>query len=268
MQALAGPNDLQSLFGLPAVGEWWQSLLIMGATVLVALLTASRARDRGISATPIWNQLTLGLLIALPLACALVLAARQVNGRALIERFGPGQIAVMVPVALLGGLALLVAMRWKRLPLLLWLDVCAAPLLLSQAIGRLASSSIAQAGGDPRSNLSASLPSPAILDALLWDLCAVAVLVWVERRYRTRLRPGDSVLLAGLLYSLGHVFIAGMRFLSSCLERPAGAGCAAAPGAAQLVSLAVFAACAALLSARRAGWTAAHREADRRDPRA
>jgi prolipoprotein diacylglyceryltransferase len=203
MHAPADPNLIQSLFGLHMLTELWQSVLLVTA----ALLIARRASERGINLKPIWRSLTLGLLIAAMVAYQVVFTWQHPHGPA-------------ISIALAGALlALLVMMRFQRMPILACLDVCAPLALLGQLLVRWG------VFFDQQVSNSSYIYQRY---ALLWELSAFGALLWIEQRFQRRLHPGDSVLLYGMLSSLGHLLA----------------------GGAQQISLVISVACAVILSSR------------------
>jgi hypothetical protein len=210
----------EELLALLPTGNRGANLLLLAGALPVGLLAARRAHARGISPEPLWNQLLLGLLIGIPLAYGALMAQSDMEGAG-----QGGLIAIM--------LALMLAIWWRELPLLRWLDIGAAPVLLGLALGRL--------GGA----LGQDGPLSAVLFFVpLWLLAALGALLWIERAFGPRLRPGDSALLCGLLASASSVVALGLAI--------AAAG-AAAVQQADLLRVAMFLGCGALLVWRRQG---------------
>jgi hypothetical protein len=215
---------IEELFALLPIGERGANLLLLAGALLVGLLAARRAHARGISPEPLGNQLLLGLLIGLPIAYGLLMAQSDMEGAG-----QGGLIALMI--------ALMLAIWWRELPLLRWLDIGAAPVLLGLAVGRL--------GGA----LGQAAPlTAAPFFAPLWLLAALGALLWIERARGPRLRPGDSALLCGLLASAGQVAALGLSI---------SAAGAAAVQQGDLLRVAVFLGCGALLAWRRVSWAPA-----------
>lgn len=216
-------------------------IILMIVALLAAALTAQRARARGYSVSSPAEQLGLGLLIAIPIAqFALFIdqlqAAPRLPGAELALHFG-----------LLGALsAVLIAARMLRRPLLVWADLCAPAVLLGQAAVIWGAA------------LGQGRPS-ALLVGAVWQLVALWALLWAESRLRRRLRPGDTLLLYNVLAA--PVVLLGLATHHRGLCVGPGAGdCLGAAGAAQLIVVVIFVACAVALS-RRHGWLAAARRA-------
>ncbi|KPV50533.1 diacylglyceryl transferase, partial [Kouleothrix aurantiaca] len=175
--------------------------------------------------------------------------------------------------AIIGALiAVLIYTRRNKLPLLTWLDICMPTLLVGQAIGRWGNFFNQEAYGRPTTlpwgldippghrippydNLTQYPPStrfhPTFLYESLWDAGALLLVLWIERRFRARLRPGDSALLYGVLYSAGRFFTEGLRTDSLCVGACTLDGsCTGGLRIAQLVSLASLLVCGAILAWR------------------
>lgn len=193
---------LQSSFWAPLIDGLGVKALIMIGVLAVAALTARRAGDRGISPEQPANQLALGLLIGLPMACQLYLFWQSPGVAAPLDQLGADRLPpAMFALVLAAALAGLASLRWWRLPLLARLDVCAPVVLLGQvfAQGSASLGRLAQSAAQP----GQALAPLALLEGLVPPLVTVAALLWVERNTRVAMRPGDSALLCGLLYALG-----------------------------------------------------------------
>jgi phosphatidylglycerol:prolipoprotein diacylglycerol transferase len=131
-----------------------------------------------------------------------------------------------------GGLALLLYMRWHKLPLFIYLDGIGLGLLLGQAIGRIGNFINQELYGPPttlpwglRIDADHRVPpyndlnkypdsvrfQPLFLYELLWDALGFAVLFWISRRFEKRLRDGDLFLLYLIWAPLGRFFIEFLR---------------------------------------------------------
>ena len=112
-------------------------------------------------------------------------------------------------------LALAIYVRWKRMPMLRWLDIGAPAFLLGQALGRWGNFFNQELYGPP-SDLPWAFPislanrvsgyegferfHPLFLYESLLSLLGVAALLYVARRFGPRLRAGDIVLLYFIWY--------------------------------------------------------------------
>jgi phosphatidylglycerol:prolipoprotein diacylglycerol transferase len=193
--------------------------------------------------------------------------------RPLLEILNPQGGGLAIHGAIVGALvAVLIYTRRHRLPLLTWLDICVPTLLIGQAIGRWGNFFNQEAYGRPTTlpwgldiapehrippydNLQQYPPStrfhPTFLYESLWDTSALLLILWIERRFRDWLRPGDSALLYGVLYSAGRFFTEGLRTDSLCVgPYTLDGSCAGGLRIAQLVSLAALVICGMLLAWR------------------
>lgn len=245
-------SSLQDTLLLPLFGWLGQQALLVGGVLAVAVLTARRARARGISPSLPTNQIALGLLIGLPMALHLLFTWQRLN-----EPPPPGQSwsphpELSILAALLGGLLLAaLLLRSRRLPLLTWLDVCTPAVLLGYAIAHTVSF-FEQPGSGGGLSTALAPAAPALLDGLIPPLATLGALLWAEHHARGGMRPGDSALLCGLLYALGHLIAIALH---------AGGG-----GATLALSLATLAACAGALLLRRVRISSAHRSPSRAAP--
>lgn len=205
--AYQAPDFGRGLILLTNFGEGLQSAVIVLAALLLALFAARRADSYGVSPLAVGNQLLLGLLIAIPIiyqaATVWLHNGQPPGGRAPLGLWLAIQIGLTLAL-----LAALIGLRWRGLPLLTTLDICAIPVLFGQVVGgwlfALSWPGPGRAGPAPG---MASSPAPM----LLWDLAALMAILWIERRFRGRMRPGDTLLLCCLFAALGRVGVAGLR---------------------------------------------------------
>ncbi len=134
----------------------------------------------------------------------------------------------------LGGIAVWLLLRWKKLPLGPFADAVAPTIILAQAIGRLGNwfnqelyggptdgpiileiyRRVDEAGrnapvmGRSTGEVIASV-QPTFLYEMVWNLLIVAVLVWADRRFR--LGGGRVFVLYVAGYTLGRFFIENLR---------------------------------------------------------
>lgn len=134
----------------------------------------------------------------------------------------------------LGGIAVWLLLRWKKLPLGPFADAVAPTIILAQAIGRLGNwfnqelyggptdgpiileiyRRVDEAGrnapvmGRSTGEVIASV-QPTFLYEMVWNLLIVAVLVWADRRFR--LGGGRVFMLYVAGYTLGRFFIENLR---------------------------------------------------------
>ena len=150
---------------------------------------------------------------------------------------------------------------WRRQSLFKWLDIGAPGLLLGQAIGRWGNFFNQELYGPPtdapwgiyiapENRLDpARYPTvaggehfhPLFFYEFIWNLLGVAVLLFVARRFRAKLKAGDITLMYGIVYPLGRFMLETYRF---------DAWEVGGFPTAQWVSLAVMAVCGGLLLRR------------------
>lgn len=211
-----------------------QSLIVLSSVPFVAMLAASRASVCGISPDHRAHQLTPGLLIATPIVLYALLVS-DAPGAAPADLLGSLLLRVSLGGVLLAALG---AARWSGLRLLFWVDICVPAVLLG-----LAAVSVGAA-------VAQGLP-PALILATLWQLGMIWALLWAERLLRGWLRPGDTLLIAGMLAAPGALMGVVLHAQRLCRE-PQLAACQEVLGGAPPLTLALGLACASLLALRRA----------------
>ncbi len=133
---------------------------------------------------------------------------------------------------LFGGITVLLFLRYRKLPLLPYLDGVGLGLLLGQAIGRLGNFVNQELYGPPTTlpwglriddshritpyNDLAKYPEsvrfhPLFLYEVTWDAIGFALIFWISRRFANRLKEGDIFLLVLIWSPLGRFFIEFLR---------------------------------------------------------
>src|SRR5579859_2397977 len=128
----------------------------------------------------------------------------------------------------LGGLALVLYMRWRKLPTLIYLDAIGLVLPLSQAIGRQANFINQELYGPPttlpwglRIDAQHRVPpytdlarypdstrfQPLFLYESLWNALGFGLIFWISRRWSAWLRDGDIFLIYLIWYPLGRFWL-------------------------------------------------------------
>jgi phosphatidylglycerol:prolipoprotein diacylglycerol transferase len=251
-----------SIFGLPLVVRWYGVLIVSGA-ILAGYVAAQRARARGQDPEHVWNLLLLGMVLGV-LGARLYYVAFEwprFAGKSLIEILNPASGGLAIHGALIGAVAAaLIYTRRNKLPLLQWLDICMPPFLLAQAVGRWGNFMNQEAYGRPTNlgfglrideehrlppynDLSTYPPDtlfhPTFLYESVWNIAGFGLLIWLERRLRAWLRPGDIALFYAIVYGAGRFWIEGLRTDNLCTNG-IGGGCEGALRTAQLASLALI----------------------------
>jgi phosphatidylglycerol---prolipoprotein diacylglyceryl transferase len=132
--------------------------------------------------------------------------------------------------AIIGGIiGLFFFTRRKNLVFLTWLDIAAPGLALGQAIGRWANYVNGELCGK-----STSLPwgiqrcfntgyptgttfHPVFFYESVWSLLNLFLLLYIDNRFQSRLKPGDIFLLYVIIYSTGRFLLEFIRLDSSTL---------------------------------------------------
>lgn len=132
-----------------------------------------------------------------------------------------------IPGAVMGGaLAFFIYTRSHKINFVLWMDIIAPGLALAQAIGRWGNFVNQELYGAP-SNLpwaiyidpAHRLPGfaqyayyqPLFLYESILDLANMGILLWIGRKYRSWLKPGDLFLIYLLIYPLIRFFLEFLR---------------------------------------------------------
>ena len=131
-----------------------------------------------------------------------------------------------------GGIAAVLFLRYRKLPLLPFLDGIGIGLLLGQAIGRIGNFINQELYGPPTTlpwglridpahrlapyNDLTKYPEsvrfqPLFLYELLWDALGFVVILWISRRFSKQLKEGDVFLLFLIWSPLGRFFIEFLR---------------------------------------------------------
>ncbi len=264
-----GPYLLNTeIFGLPIAVRWY-GVLIMSGALLGAWLASRRALARGYDPEHVWNLLMLGLILG-------IAGARIYYVIFEWERFASNPMSALNLTT--GGLAIhgvwigalsaaLIYTRYNKLPFWEWMDICMPGFLLAQAVGRWGNFMNQEAYGAPTTlgfgvridpehrlppynNLQLYPPETlfhaTFLYESVWNLIGVGLLLLADRRYgklappkQRWLRDGDILFLYGIYYSLGRLWIEGLRTDSLCLNG-IGGDCAGSIRMAQLVSLVII----------------------------
>jgi phosphatidylglycerol:prolipoprotein diacylglycerol transferase len=132
-----------------------------------------------------------------------------------------------IPGAVIGGgLALYLFCRRKKTSFLLWADIAAPGLALAQAIGRWGNYVNQELYGKPTSLPWAikidpqyrvdgyqQYPTfhPLFLYESIWNLMLMGFLLWMNRKYTSKLKEGDIFFMYLIGYSVGRFFLEFLR---------------------------------------------------------
>ncbi len=131
-----------------------------------------------------------------------------------------------------GGIAAILFLRYRKLPLLPYLDGAGVGLLLGQAIGRIGNFINQELYGPPTTlpwglridvahrlapyNDMTKYPDsvrfqPLFLYEMIWDAIGFVLILWISRRFSKHLKEGDVFLLFLIWSPLGRFFIEFLR---------------------------------------------------------
>jgi len=219
----------------------WYGLTMTTAIFLGAFVVSRYVTRRGQNGGTIWDMLMWVLIPAVVGARLYYVFIQSPRGPEGLGRYLAHPIEILeiwnggihiYGAFIFGGLALLLYMRWRKLPPFIYLDGIGLGLLLGQAIGRIGNFINQELYGPPTTlpwglridadhrvspyNDLNKYPDsvrfqPLFLYELLWDALGFAVLLWVSRRFEKRLRDGDLFLLYLIWAPLGRFFIEFLR---------------------------------------------------------
>ena len=214
------PNPILVQVG-PLAVHWYGIAYAVGLAVAYAVIVRE-ARWRGLDT----NLLANGMIVV---AVAALVGGRLYHVIDQWQQYRDDLIKIVLPPyaglgvyggIILGTVAAFLYVRWKRQPFLRWADAVAPGLFVMQAIGRLGNFFNQELYGAPTnlpwgvaiqcqyrtqgypcppgSDPSATLGQhfqPLFLYESLSGLLGALVLIWLARRYRERLLPGDLLLI-------------------------------------------------------------------------
>jgi len=213
----------------------WYGVILATAILLAALVGTAEARRRGENPEVGWSMLlwvAIGGVVGARLYHVIHEWAYYSANLALIPQVWIGGLGI--PGAVAGGaLALLIYTRLNRLPTARWLDIFIIALPLGQAVGRLGNFVNQELYGPP-TDLPWGIPIAAIhrigewtnlnlypvdttrfqplfaYEALL-SLATLGLLLWISRRFASRLYDGDMVLIYLICYGLVRSYLETFR---------------------------------------------------------
>ena len=215
----------------------WYGVLIMLGILIGGQVAARYVKRHGQNPETIWDLLVWVLVPALVgarLYYVFIQSPRGPEGLgrfladpALIFQIWTGGLHIY-GAFIFGAIALLVFVRRRKLPLLVYLDAIGLALPLTQAIGRQANFINQELYGPPT-----TLPwglrideehrigpyrdmtkypdstrfQPLFLYESLWNIIGFGLIFWISRRYEKQLRDGDIILMYLIWYPLGRFLI-------------------------------------------------------------
>lgn len=219
----------------------WYGIIIVGAVLAGAYIASREAKRRGQNPDHVWNALLLCLILGIIGARLYHVFSSPRGGMVGWDYYRKNPIAIIriwdgglgIYGAIVGGiLGVYIYARLSKLNFLQWVDIGTPGLILGQAIGRWGNFVNKELYGYPTSlpwgiiippgyrippydDLSAYPTStrfhPTFLYESLWNLLGFLLLMYVARRYATRLLDGDVLCLYLIWYPVGRIFIEALR---------------------------------------------------------
>lgn len=214
-------------------------LIIVFGAIMAAFLAASEVKRRKISTDYVWDMLPWALIggiigariwhILTPSELMGVTAAYYFTHP--LDALAIWKGGLGIPGAVIGGaLAVYIYTKKKGLNFLQWTDMLAPGLLLAQAIGRWGNFINQEIYGlptnlpwaifiDPTRRLKEYLDvayyHPLFLYESLWNLINMGLLLWIGRRFASKLMNGDIFLIYCIMYPVTRFTLEFLRLDSS-----------------------------------------------------
>jgi len=219
----------------------WYGLLMVTAIFMGATIASQEVERRGENGDDLWDMLVWVLIPALlgaRLYYVFIQSPRDalgigyyLNHPLSIFQIWTGGIHIF-GAFIFGGLAIWLYAKFRKLPLLIFLDAVSLALPLSQGIGRWGNFINQELYGPPttlpwglRIDRIHRIPPyndftlypdsvrfhPLFLYESLWNVLGFAILFWISRRFYPQLKTGDLTLLYLIWYPLGRFFLEFLR---------------------------------------------------------
>jgi phosphatidylglycerol:prolipoprotein diacylglycerol transferase len=219
----------------------WYGILVVAGILLAAWVASRYVQSRGYDGETVWDMLIWVMIpgfIGARLYYVFIQSPRGPEGlgRYLENPWAILQIwtgGIHIYGAFIFGAIAVVAYTWlRKLPLLVYLDAIALGMPLGQAVGRWANFINQELYGPPTTlpwglridpehriapfhDLSRFPEStrfhPLFLYESLWNFVGFGLILWLSRRFKDRLLPGDLALVYFIWYPLGRFFIEFIR---------------------------------------------------------
>ncbi|UCC64775.1 MAG: prolipoprotein diacylglyceryl transferase [Anaerolineae bacterium] len=225
-------------FTIGPIPVYWYGITIVSAAIAGAWVAATEAKRRGLDPEEVWNGLIVALIMGIIGARLYHVFSSPVGGSVGWSYYRQNPLAILkiwegglgIYGAIIGGVIGVLLYCWvRKFKPLEWLDVGAPGLALAQVIGRWGNFVNQELYGPPtdlpwgiriplenRYLEHRELPPetrfhPVFLYESLWSLIGFALLMWIGRRFKDRLRKGDIFLLYLVWYPLGRFLIEFLR---------------------------------------------------------
>jgi phosphatidylglycerol:prolipoprotein diacylglycerol transferase len=221
---------------------YFYGILITLGVIAAALIGQAEAKRRGMNTEVIWDALfwvvlagIIGARIWHILTPPPSMVAQGITTKWYLmhplDMLNIRNGGLGIPGAVIGGaLALWIYCRRKHISFMTWADVVAPGVALAQAIGRWGNFFNQEVYGLPT-----NLPWKIYIDPLhrverfqnneyfhplffyesLWNVVNMAVLLWLARRFKGWLKPGDIFLIYMIMYSIGRFSLDFLRLDAS-----------------------------------------------------
>lgn len=214
---------------------YFYGIIITLGVVAAALLSVRQAKRRGLNAELVWDMLfwlvLAGIIgarlwhILTPSKSSGLTTAYYLTHPLDILNFRSGGLGI--PGAVIGGaIALLLYARKHKLNFLEWADIAVPGVALAQAIGRWGNFFNQELYGAPtdipwKIYIEPAYRLPGYTDVeyfhplfayeSIWNLANMALLLWLGRRFREHLKPGDILLVYCIMYPVGRFLLEFLR---------------------------------------------------------
>ena len=220
------------IFQLGSFALHWYGVIIVVAILAAAWVASRYVTRHGQSSNSIWDMLLWVLIPALIGERLYYVFIQSPRGPTGLGEYLAHPIEILeiwrggmhiYGAFILGGIAIALYTRWRKLPLLIYLDAAGLALPLGQAIGRWANFINQELYGPPttlpwglRIDAAHRIPpyndttlypdsvrfQPLFLYESLANLIGFALIFWISRRFEKRLRAGDLFLIYLIWYPL------------------------------------------------------------------
>lgn len=229
------------IFQIGSFSLHWYGVIMTTAIFLGTLIASRYVTRHGRDGGAVWDMLMWVLIPAIIGARLYYVFIQSPRGPDGLGRYLANPIEILqvwrggihiYGAILFGGITLLLYFRYRKLPLLPYLDGVGLGLLLGQAIGRLGNFINQELYGPPTTlpwglridpdhrlapyNDLTKYPEsvrfhPLFLYEMLWDAIGFALILWISRRFAKHLKEGDIFLMVLIWSPLGRFFIEFLR---------------------------------------------------------